>query len=342
MNIKFADPAICPEWNRQLKSPAADIFHTAEWCRVIKSTYNYRPIYQVATEDGLMKMLFPAFEIRSFLTGNRAVSLPFSDFCFPISDREELLLEAARSLVDLGRNSGWKYIEFRGHSLLPGTTSCQNFFHHQLDLEPSEEKIWKSLKETNRRNIKKARRAGLRTKFDRTTNGLDEFYRLHLLTRKRHGLPAQPRSFFRKIHEHIIARKLGIVVLTLWKNQPVAGAIYFYFNNRAIFKYGASNAIFHHLRPNNLVMWEAILWLKENNCHLLSLGRTDLHDQGLLYYKQQWGGYESVLKYSRYYFDGQHSRSSEIQEPRWSVHFLKRMPLWTIELLGRVIYRHFG
>lgn len=342
MKIRFVDPATCPDWNSQLKIPGADIFHTAEWCLVLKSAYNYRPVYQVATEDSHIKMLLPIFEIRSFLTGNRAVSLPFSDFCFPLSDREELLHEAARSLVELGRKSGWKYIELRGHSLLPGAKPCQNFFHHQLDLEPPEEKIWKSLKETNRRNIKKATNSGLKIKFDRTVDGLDEFYRLHLLTRKRHGLPAQPRSFFRKIQENIIARNLGIVVLTSWKNQPVAGAIYFYFNNRAIFKYGASNARFHHLRPNNLVMWEAILWLKENDCRTLSLGRTDSHDRGLLSYKQQWSGYESVLNYSRYYFDGQTGKSYQIQEPRWSGRFLKRMPLWMIEILGRIIYRHFG
>jgi len=35
---------------------------------------------------------------------------------------------------------------------------------------------------------------------------MGEYYRLHCLTRKRHGLPPQPTGFFQKIQEHIIAK----------------------------------------------------------------------------------------------------------------------------------------
>ena len=37
---------------------------------------------------------------------------------------------------------------------------------------------------------------------------IKDFYRLNCLTRRMHGLPPQPFSFFKKIHEHIICRMM--------------------------------------------------------------------------------------------------------------------------------------
>jgi len=49
-----------------------------------------------------------------------------------------------------------------------------------------------------------------------------------------------------------------MVVLASFDQENVAGAIYFHLGEKAVFKYGASDKKFQHLRANNLVMWEAI------------------------------------------------------------------------------------
>ena len=50
-------------------------------------------------------------EVRSRLTGNRLVSIPFSDHCEPlINDLDELELFVA-SLAERVEKSGWKYFE---------------------------------------------------------------------------------------------------------------------------------------------------------------------------------------------------------------------------------------
>ena len=55
-----------------------------------------------------------------------------------------------------------------------------------------------------------------------------DFYRLHARTRRRHGLPPQPFSFFSNIHSEVIKPGLGFVVLAKNASKVVAGAVFFY------------------------------------------------------------------------------------------------------------------
>jgi len=49
-------------------------------------------------------------------------------------------------------------------------------------------------------------------------------------------------------------------MLASHKGKNIASAVYFHFGDKAIYKYGASDRKYQHLRANNLVMWEAIRW----------------------------------------------------------------------------------
>jgi len=60
----------------------------------------------------------------------------------------------------------------------------------------------------------------------------------------------------KNIFDHVISRDHGDVVLASFNEKVIAGAVYFDFGEKAIFKYGASDRAYHHLRPNNLIMWE--------------------------------------------------------------------------------------
>ena len=114
-----------------------------------------------------------------------------------------------------------------------------------------------------------------------TLESVKEFYKLQCITRKIHGLPPQPLYFFKKIYEHIISQKKGFVALATHNNNVIAGAVFFQFGHKAIFKYGASNPRYLYLRPNNLVMWEAIKWHCQNGIKTFDFGRTELKHKGL-------------------------------------------------------------
>ena len=80
-----------------------------------------------------------------------------------------------------------------------------------------------------------------------SAQSIKEFYRMNCLTRRRHGLPPQPVSFFENIHNYIIKQNMGIVVLASYRKKVISGAIYFHFGKKAFYKYGASNLNYQNL-----------------------------------------------------------------------------------------------
>ncbi|MGF2076146.1 hypothetical protein, partial [Enterococcus casseliflavus] len=70
---------------------------------------------------------------------------------------------------------------------------------HTLDLATPVSAIRSNLSSAVRTAIRKAERSELVVRESSELPEVAEFYRLHVATRRRHGLPPQPFSFFRNI-----------------------------------------------------------------------------------------------------------------------------------------------
>jgi lipid II:glycine glycyltransferase (peptidoglycan interpeptide bridge formation enzyme) len=130
--------------------------------------------------------------------------------------------------------------------------------------------------------------------------------------------------------------------VAFYEDVAIAASVYFHFGTTAVYKYGASDKQYQHLRANNLVMWEAIRWLCGQGFSNLHFGRTDLDHAGLRQFKTGWGAAESKLSYHRYNlrtsaFDSNGSRASQAHTK-----LFRRMPMPVLNFLGSVLYRHMG
>ena len=150
-----------------------------------------------------------------------------------------------------------------------------------------------------RRAIRKAERSNVSALVARNRQAIDDFYRLHVQTRRRHGLPPQPASFFANIYEHIIKPGLGFIVLARRGSRPIAAAVFFRFGKNAVYKYGASDKRFQEFRANNLVMWQGIQLLARTGIEKLHFGRTDSENDGLRRFKLSWDTQEETIDYFR-------------------------------------------
>ena len=108
-----------------------------------------------------------------------------------------------------------------------------------------------------------------------------QFYKLHVRTRRRHGVPPQPRSFFINIQRHLISAGFGFIVLVECQKDPIAAAMFFKLGRHAVYKFGASDERLQELRANNLAMFEGIKYLAEEGAETLHFGRTDKENEGL-------------------------------------------------------------
>lgn len=343
MSIQIINPLDRPDWDELLlRSGDQSFFHTSAWAKVLEKTYRYRPIYFISFEGERLSFLMPFMEISSPLTGRRGVSLPFTDQCPPHFYREDLIKEAIEYVIEYGARANWEYIEWRDARYFENSVSpSDTYFTHDLNLMMTEVEVFSLLKDANKRNIRKAVREGVSTEIDSSLESVSSFYRLNCITRKRHGLPPQPSAFFKNAFEYIISKGNGNVVSALYSGKVIASSIFLHFGAHSIYKYGASDMDFQNLRPNNLMMWEAIKWYRNRGYETLNLGRTEIENQGLVQFKRSWGATESTLNYYRYDLK---KRLYLQKAPHNDFHnkIFARTPVYVLRLIGRLLYKHIG
>jgi len=285
----------------------------------------------------------PIMELKSFLTGKRGVSLPFTDFCDPILNDGVNPQDLLNSINEYGEKAGWKYVEFRGgNKLFPFSLPSCTYLGHTIDLAKDEGQIFSGLRDSTRRNIKKAVKEGVKVQISQSLDSVQEFCRLNSISRKDHGLPPQPYYFFKKVYEHILANNFGFIVLGSFEGKAVAGEVYFQLKEKAVYKYGASDKTFQHLRANNLVMWEGIRECIRRGCTILSLGRTDLNHEGLLQFKRGWGATEQQINYYRYDLKKGSFVLGSSKVSGFHNKIFRNIPIPLLNRLGSILYKHVG
>jgi hypothetical protein len=276
------------------------------------------------------------------ITGKRGVSLPFSDYCEPVATDKDHFPAIFDKIIKHGDQSGWKYLECRGgKDFLKNNCHSLFFFSHDIDLNRSTQNIYSEFRNSTKRNIKKAVEKGVEVSLYQSMASVKEFYQLNFLTRKKHGLPPQPSFFFRKIFEHIIAESLGFVALAKYQNKIIAGAIFFHIGEKAIYKFSAFDRNFQSLRPNNLVIWEAIKWYSTHGFKSFCFGITEPENKGLRQFKLGWGVNEKIIHYYKYDLQKQSFIKDHFRS-RVSYNFFRNLPAPLLNLTGILLYRHVG
>jgi hypothetical protein len=239
--------------------------------------------------------------MHSIVTGRRGISLPFTDWCQVLADAPDGGAQLWGAAVELGRRRGWRAIEGRDTSVLPsGFAPALEFYGHELELHAGQQVLFAGLEPAVRRAIRKSNACGLTVEITCDPKAMSTYYDLHCVTRKRHGLPPQPFGFFKCVAEFLLAKGQGIVVLARHGDRPVAAAVFLHSADRAVYKFGASDAAAHEMRPNNLVMWQAICYYAKREFKSLHLGRTSLSNDGLRRFKRGFGAREHRLAYYSY------------------------------------------
>jgi Acetyltransferase (GNAT) domain len=280
-------------------------------------------------------------EVQSPFTGRRGVCLPFSDFCDPLIFGESGSLLVIERLTELAQKRKWKHFEIRGGCpFVPSSQPAAVFYGHRLDLHSGIEELYAGLKSSVRRALRKAKRNGLSLQVTHTLDGVEAFYQLHGRTRRSHGLPPQPESFFLNIYSEVIKPGFGFVVLANDGSRPIAALVFFHFGKKAVYKFGASDERLKDLQGNTLVMWGAISFLVKAGIEELHFGRTAVDNHGLRRFKLAWGVKEETIQYLRFHLATRLWITDGQTRPRFHTAVFRRLPLAVNRLAGAIIYPH--
>ena len=339
------DPLADDRWRELVeRTPGASVFHHPAWLSLLHDTYGY-PLEAccVATPDGRLLAGLPIAEVSSRLTGRRLVALPFSDLCPPLADPDappQSAAELREALSELRTRSGMP-LEVRGDGeAVRGAAPGERFHHHVITLEADVDAVVSRFaKPQVSRGVRRSVREGLKASRGTDRAALVAFYGLHAATRRRLGVPTQPRRFILGFEE-LFAQGLGFVMLVHRGKQAIAAAVFLTFGDTLFYKYGASDARWLRARPNNLLFMEAIRWGCEHAMRRLDLGRTHWEQESLRAFKLAWGADEHELRY-RYVGGGAPAaRSARGQRALGAV--IRRSPPVAGRVIGEVLYRHAG
>jgi CelD/BcsL family acetyltransferase involved in cellulose biosynthesis len=339
------DPLADPRWRELVaRAPGGSVFHHPGWLRLLRDSYRYElSACCVAARDGELLAGLPLATVSSRLTGSRLVALPFSDLCPPLlaadvpADTSRALDEA---LGDLQRSRGLPLEVRAGGEILPRASPGERFHHHVLALEPDVQAVQQRFaKPQALRGARRALREGLRAEVRTDSGALAGFYRLHVATRHRLGVPTQPRRFILGL-EQLFEEGLGFVLLVWRGERAVAAAVFLTFRDVLTYKYGASDPRSLAARPNNLLFMEAIRWGCENGFRSLDFGRTDRGQEGLRAFKLSWGPDERELCY--WHLGGSVPRGRDARVESLLAAVIRRTPPVASRLIGEVLYRHAG
>jgi hypothetical protein len=339
----IVNPLEQPQWDAQLADfPEATFFHRSAWARVLRDTYGHQPVYFCRYVGAQLRQALPVMEVSSPLTGRRGVSLPFADFCSPLNTGADDLSELYAFAMEYGRQRNWRYFEARGRFNGWGSASASvSFFGHTIHLG-GDSGMFREMDGAMRRGIRKAEQAKVLVEFSKSADAMREFFALHRHSRRRHGLPPQPVEFFDNIARHVFEPGHGFVAIARHEGRALAAAVFFHSGHLGLYKFGASNYQFQQLRPNNLMMWEAIKHCSSLGLTELHLGRTSLFNDGLRHFKLGFGAVEETIQYAKYDFR-RNGFVSDVDRSEGPLNAMFRcMPLPLLTQAGRFLYPHLS
>jgi CelD/BcsL family acetyltransferase involved in cellulose biosynthesis len=345
------DPLQDSRWNDFVaQHPRASVFHTNAWLEALRRTYGYEPFAFTTAPPGAALLNGLVFcRVESWLTGRRLVSLPFSDHCEPLLDAADDLSNFLSTVEQSFRPEKLRYVEMRPlHTFDAATTlyrSTYSYSFHQLDLRPDLASLFNNChKDSTQRKIRRAAREGLVYQEGRSESLLDSFYRLYLLTRRRHQVPPLSRRWFRTLID-CFGETLNIRIASK-AGRPVAAILTLRYRSTLVYKYGCSDAQFNNLGGMHLLIWRSIQDAKQEGLTILDLGRSDCENAGLITFKDRWGASRSTLTYSRYTASRNAPDAYRPPSADWKLRFVKhicaRAPDSLLSAAGNLLYKHVG
>ncbi|MFH2044611.1 MAG: GNAT family N-acetyltransferase [Pseudomonadota bacterium] len=353
LKISLIDPLNDPRWDSFVTNhPFGYICHLSGWKQVLEESFPHMKGHYLAlvdSSDNSIRAALPLFEVRSLITGNRLVSIPFATICDPLVSSDEDMTKLLDAAIDLSKKLGTSKIEIRTSASehLNQEHRTDSVIHnkcHQLSLEASPEELIKTFSKQVKRKLKKTLNYDLTPQIAEQDNELKEFYHLYVKTRKRLGLPPQPYLFFKLLWEKFSPSKNITLLMIRHKEKLAAGLIMYKFKDRCSWDYLASDVNFQHLHTNYFGLWEAIKQSCLEGYKIFDFGRTGISNEGLMGFKRLWG--TTIIDLPQYYYPKELCSNLKPADSSMSYKLIRKVnkiaPDSAFRLMGKFLYKHIG
>jgi lipid II:glycine glycyltransferase (peptidoglycan interpeptide bridge formation enzyme) len=327
------------------------ICHLSGWKRVLERVFSHMQGYYFVLLDDSGNHIqagLPMFHLRSWIIGDRMVSIPFATLCDPLISTASQFSLLFSSIKDLSISMKARHVEIRAHmagALIrdQGLGESAAHLNHFLELDEPPERLKKKFKRLCVRNINKSNKEGFRVKQAEDESDLKIFYRLHMIHRSKIGLPVHPYKFFQFLWQAFSPGRMRVMLAQ--KDERTIGALLFFcYGGRISCDYLAIDPHFSRFSPGSFLYWEAIKLGCREGFRIFDFGRTHCQHRSLLEFKSRWGTRQADLPqffYPRRYALAQ-AYSGDSNKRRLVNAVCRFAPAFGQRIIGEFLYRHLG
>ncbi len=294
MQIITATRADKKKWDAYVNShQEGSPFHLFAWHDAVVKTFGHKPFYYVATKNEHIVGILPLFQLKSFLFGNIASSVPFAAYGGILADSDEsfqLLLEKAK---DITRECDADYLELK----FSNPKECglhETGLHYAFikELSSDHDENMKSIPRKQRAMVRKGIKSGLTA--DVGNQYLDDFYRVFARNVHQLGTPVYPKKWFQAL--------LGVygpdaeLMVIKYGDTVVSGVLSLFYKDTILPYYAGSLGEYREYAPNDFQYWELMRRAVERGCRYFDFGRSK-KDSGHFSFKKHWGFEPTPLHY---------------------------------------------
>jgi hypothetical protein len=332
------------------------VYDLSVWKRMLEDAFPHiqgRFLTLRDNKSGQIVAGLPVYRVRSWLLGNRIVSVPFASVCNPLVSSESQLDLLLPEVIEEYRRNRCRRLEIRMTEATqqlshPPLSRIARFKHHFLPLEKDPDKLFAGFAKTSVcQKVMKAKKAGVIIEEVGDEKSLKVCHAILVNLRHRLCLPAIPYAFFQAMRRHLGPEHLKIFIATQG-GKPVACHLVLTYKALWTSEYSASTC--DALRGvNQLLYWETIRRAIAEGAKIFSFGRTSVTNQGLLSYKRRWNTSEEdlteyvLLRASAVV--GAPGVVAELVGPQAREMFkvlLRNSPVTLNRIIGGYCYRHMG
>ena len=297
--ITIVDPSKDDRWDQfVMQHPFGWICHLSGWKNLLENCFPHMRGHYLAivsNRDNIIQAALPLFEVRSWLTGKRLVSIPSATLFDPLVSSAQdmnILFDGAIELAGKLKIDSLELRTFQSSALISNDRLglSRVFKNHSLSLEKEPQDLMKSFhRSCVRQRIDRALNSEVKIEYGQTEKDLQEFYRLYLLSRKRLSLPPQPYSFLKTLWDTFFPQKQLDLLLAKKADLYIGGLILLKFKERVSAEFSVIDQAFNNLSPNHLLFWEAIKNARQEGFRVFDFGRTSQYNTSLMDFKDRWG-----------------------------------------------------
>jgi hypothetical protein len=159
-----------------------------------------------------------------------------------------------------------------------------------VDLSQTEEQLWMGFEHKVRKNVNRAKSNNLTVIIDTEGKELEQFMTIYNSTMDRRNASQNyfySPSFFNRICQDLCGQFAFFHVIT--PSQEIISTELILISKTSVFSFlGGTRSEFFHLRPNDLLKYEVILWARREKKNNFVLGGGYTSDDGIFNYKRSF------------------------------------------------------